>query len=864
MRKIGLFAFFMIFILNQLSAQVPNIFKYQAVVRNSNGEIVGNKLISLKLSILQNSAVGTPVYSETFDYTTNEYGVVAVNIGTGTVTLGTFTSIDWGAHSYYLQVDIDITGGTNYKFMGASQILAVPYAMYAIDVKNNNDADADPTNEIQDLQLVDNILTITKNSGATPISLAKYIGVDTDQQTLSSTLSGNTVTISIIRGNSINFDLPTDFVSKANGGTFGGQIHATNFAGSGSLSLGQNFTLSGSGPLFFNTSGITTLNTSGPTTLLLPTTGTLATIDNLNASIASSNTLPSGNIWVGNGVNVATAFPANGTGQILIGNGSGIGSFPISGEATMSTTGYLTLSNTGVVPGTYFSLSIDSKGRVYAASNPTTLLGFGITDGLSKSLNSGNIFVGNALNLVSEVTMGGDATINSGGVLSLSNTGVLPGTYRSLTVDAKGRISNGTTPTTLAGYGITDAISTSLNNANILIGNSGNFASQVIVQGDASLANNGFLTLNNTTVIPGTYKSVTVDSKGRITSGSNPTTISGYGITDAFNGTWASLTGTPTTVSGYGITNAMTTAHAANAITSANITDWSTAFGWGNHAGLYRPITYVPAWTEITSKPTTVSGYGITDAFNGTWASLTGTPTTVSGYGITNAMTTSHAANTITSANITDWSTAFGWGNHAGLYRPITYVPAWTEITGKPTTVSGYGITDAFNGTWASLTGTPTTVSGYGITNAMTTAHAANAITSAEITNWNAAFSWGDHASAGYEIQITPGTTAQYWRGDKTWQSLDASSIGLGNVENTALSTWTGATTITSVGKISAGEWNAGSVTSNLASFTTVNISDIIHLQPITLPLVPANNGDICFDGTHIYCGINGIWVQLD
>ena len=55
-------------------------------------------------------------------------------------------------------------------------------------------------------------------------------------------------------------------------------------------------------------------------------------------------------------------------------------------------------------------------------------------------------------------------------------------------------------------------------------------------------------------------------------------------------------------------------AHPANGITSPNITDWNTAYGWGNHAGLYRLIDYVPSWTEITSKPTTVAGYGITDA----------------------------------------------------------------------------------------------------------------------------------------------------------------------------------------------------------------------------------------------------------
>jgi hypothetical protein len=101
----------------------------------------------------------------------------------------------------------------------------------------------------------------------------------------------------------------------------------------------------------------------------------------------------------------------------------------------------------------------------------------------------------------------------------------------------------------------------------------------------------------------------------------------------------------------------------AKGITGSNITNWNTAFGWGNHAGLYKPISYVPAWAEITSKPTTLAGYSITDA-----------------------MSISHPANSITGSNITNWNTAFGWGNHAGLYRPVSWVPSWNDVTGKPTT----------------------------------------------------------------------------------------------------------------------------------------------------------------------------------
>jgi len=89
--------------------------------------------------------------------------------------------------------------------------------------------------------------------------------------------------------------------------------------------------------------------------------------------------------------------------------------------------------------------------------------------------------------------------------------------------------------------------------------------------------------------------------------------------------------------------------------------------------------------------------------FGGSFVDLFDKPTTLSGYGITDGMNTSHVANGITSNLITSWNTAFGWGDHDGLYRPIGYVPDWNEITGKPTFA-----TVATTGSYTDLTNTPT------------------------------------------------------------------------------------------------------------------------------------------------------------
>lgn len=162
--------------------------------------------------------------------------------------------------------------------------------------------------------------------------------------------------------------------------------------------------------------------------------------------------------------------------------------------------------------------------------------------------------------------------------------------------------------------------------------------------------------------------------------------------------TWSEVTGKPTTLGGYGITDAMSTSHPANVITAAAITSWTMAYNWGDHEGLYRPISWVPSWTDVTGKPTFAAV-----ATSGLFADLLSKPTTVAGYGITNAMTTSHPANVITSTNITNWNTAYSWGNHSGLYKLVTYVPTWTEITGKPSTYTP----SAHTHTWTEITNKP-------------------------------------------------------------------------------------------------------------------------------------------------------------
>lgn len=114
-----------------LLAQSPLGFNYQAVIRDASGEILTNQTAGLKISILEDSITGETVYTETFNPETNEFGLVNVIIGNGDPVSGNFSNINWSTADYYLKVELDATGGTDYNEMGTTQLLSVPYANYA-------------------------------------------------------------------------------------------------------------------------------------------------------------------------------------------------------------------------------------------------------------------------------------------------------------------------------------------------------------------------------------------------------------------------------------------------------------------------------------------------------------------------------------------------------------------------------------------------------------------------------------------------------------------------------------------------------------------------------------------------------------
>lgn len=128
-------------------AQVPQKMSYQAVVRNTNSNLVINQSIGMRISILQGSINGTAIYIETQTPSTNSNGLVSVEIGGGVVVSGSFPLISWENGQFFVKTEIDPNGGTSYSIIGTTQLLSVPYSFHSktsekltipIDANNTN------------------------------------------------------------------------------------------------------------------------------------------------------------------------------------------------------------------------------------------------------------------------------------------------------------------------------------------------------------------------------------------------------------------------------------------------------------------------------------------------------------------------------------------------------------------------------------------------------------------------------------------------------------------------------------------------------------------------------------------------------
>lgn len=119
-----------------LVSQAPARFQYQAVVRDAQGNILANQPVSFRLSLHKSASTGSVEYAEAHTATTNDFGLVNLEVGGGTALTGNIAAIAWEQDLYFLEVEMDASGGSSYIPMGTTQLLSVPYSLSALKASN--------------------------------------------------------------------------------------------------------------------------------------------------------------------------------------------------------------------------------------------------------------------------------------------------------------------------------------------------------------------------------------------------------------------------------------------------------------------------------------------------------------------------------------------------------------------------------------------------------------------------------------------------------------------------------------------------------------------------------------------------------
>lgn len=193
-------------------AQSPELINYQAVARDGSGNIMASQAVSVRIGIYSGAGGTTKVYEETHGTTTNAYGLINLQIGGGTPVSGTFPAINWGANEHHIQIEVD--AGSGYVNLGKSQLVSVPYALYAKDVDNDKDE--------QTLSLSGNTLSISNGNSVSLPTGTTYTagsGINITGTTISNTAPDQTVTITGGGATSVGGSYPNFTVSSTDNNT---------------------------------------------------------------------------------------------------------------------------------------------------------------------------------------------------------------------------------------------------------------------------------------------------------------------------------------------------------------------------------------------------------------------------------------------------------------------------------------------------------------------------------------------------------------------------------------------------------------------------------------------------------------------
>ena len=430
---------------------VPQAMNYQGIARDLLGRPLQNKAVVLRISVLAGGADAPAVYSETHRATTTNQGVFSLAIGRGETTQGVFAGLAWGSSNHFLRVEIDPTGGANFRLMGTSELLSVPYALYAgtasqlsggLGTSGTAANAASPGVPSQTWSLFGNsrVNPATDRLGTTDAADLVLITNNIDRLTITS--AGN---ISIRNDLGIGKDLSVGRNVRLNtdGGTTvnGGPLTVANAS---PTALTGTLNVTGATDL------ASTLNTVGATTLR--NTLDVYGATNLNNTL---NTLGATTLRSTLGVSAATNLGStlNAVGATTLRNTLGVDGAAILGN-TLGVIGAATLSNTLYVLG---ATNLDNTLNTVGATTLRSTLGVTGATNLTSTLNTvGATTLRNTLDVYGATNL--NNTLNTLGATTLRSTlGVSAATNLGSTLNAQGAT---TLRSTLGVTGATDLAST--------------------------------------------------------------------------------------------------------------------------------------------------------------------------------------------------------------------------------------------------------------------------------------------------------------------------------------------------------------------------------------------------------------------
>ena len=347
-------------------AQSPEKFTYQSIIKTSAGYLLKNQDVGLKISVLFNSSNGIAVYSEEHTVESNNNGLVTLIIGEG-VSSDVFSDIDWGGGEFFLKVEVDPEGGINYTMNQTSQLLSVPYALYA----ENSSVNLSVIGQSY-ITYSGNQISANKIDASNDITGLSNVGISGDYADLT-----NTPTL---------FD--GDYTSLANKPTLFDGDYA-NLTNTPTLFDGDYTSLTNNpelddGKIYMGDSNNKSAQITVSGDVTLANTGAVTIADDAVTTAKLAN-IAQGSILVGGALDAPTVYDAKTEGQILVGDGTDIASVAVSGDVTLAKTGAVTIADDAV------NLTTKVAGVLPIANGGT-----GVTnaDAANSALNSLGVFTG--------------------------------------------------------------------------------------------------------------------------------------------------------------------------------------------------------------------------------------------------------------------------------------------------------------------------------------------------------------------------------------------------------------------------------------------------------------------------------------